>query len=285
MVDIPSILRANLFGKAEVAASDENAPATSLSLTLTGVIADTDPAKGFALIGPAGSPVRVYAVGSSIPGGVKLHAVYPDRVLLDRNGAIEALLMPKRSSIGAPLPPQLAAPPNVAERVQQLVRNNPSMIGDIIRPQAVLADGKQRGYRVYPGPNAQAFTSLGLRPGDLVTAINGTALDDPARGGEIFATLGSVAEARVTVVRNGSQQELPLNLALAVQEAERSVANQTNALPPTNPVQTALPPGANALAPLPVPVPGQPLQVPGQMPLPPSSLGATSVAPNANQSR
>ena len=42
-------------------------------------------------------------------------------------------------------------------------------------------DGKLRGMRVYPGTNAQAFNRLGLRPGDLVTAINGTTLDDQTR--------------------------------------------------------------------------------------------------------
>ena len=85
----------------------------------------------------------------------------------------------------------------------------------------MLADGRQRGYRVYPGPNQAAFNRLGLRPGDLVTAINGTTLDDPTKGGEIFSTLSSVAEARVTVIRNGSQQELVLNLADVTNEADR----------------------------------------------------------------
>src|SRR5262249_25703689 len=77
--------------------------------------------------------------------------------------------------------------------------------------------------RVYPGRNRQAFTRLGLRPGDLVTAINGTPLDDPARGQEIFSTLGSSSEARVTVMRNGKQQDLTLNMAQMAQDAEQLI--------------------------------------------------------------
>ena len=98
--------------------------------------------------------------------------------------------------------------------------SNRGLIADIMRPQPVFAQGKQRGYRVYPGRNRQAFTRLGLRPGDLVTAINGTPLDDPARGQEIFQTLGSSSEAHVTVMRNGQQQDLTLNIAQVAQEAE-----------------------------------------------------------------
>ena len=221
-VDVPSILRANIFGQAAVSADPGSAPATSLSLVLSGILADEDPQRGYALIGPSATAIKVYAVGAMLPGGVKLHSVLPDRVLLDRGGTVESLLLPRRSSAGTAPPPPTAA---AMDRVQQVVRDNPGIIGEIMRPQAVLADGKQRGYRVYPGPNQAAFNRLGLRPGDLVTAINGTALDDPARGGEIFGTLGSVAEARVTIVRNGAQQELMLNLADVANEAERLAAD------------------------------------------------------------
>jgi general secretion pathway protein C len=111
----------------------------------------------------------------------------------------------------------------IAERMRQLIASEPGVISDIMRPQPVFAQGKQRGYRVYPGRNRQAFIRLGLRPGDLVTAINGTPLDDPARGQEVFSTLGSSSEAHVTVMRNGRQQDLTLNMAQVAQEAEQLV--------------------------------------------------------------
>jgi general secretion pathway protein C len=98
----------------------------------------------------------------------------------------------------------------------------------------VFAQGKQRGFRVYPGRNRQAFTRIGLRPGDLVLAINGTPLDDPSRGQEIFNTLGSSSEAHVTVMRNGRQQDLTLQMAQIAQEAEALVGggNDGAAQPP-----------------------------------------------------
>jgi general secretion pathway protein C len=104
--------------------------------------------------------------------------------------------------------------------MRKLITEQPSLLADVMRPQPVFANGKQTGYRVYPGRNRAAFGRLGLRPGDLVTAVNGTPLDDPEHGQEIFRTLGSSPEAHVTVTRGGQQQDLTLNLAQVTQEAE-----------------------------------------------------------------
>ena len=241
-IDLTALLGANLFGRSVPAGSaDGGAPVTSMALVLVGVLADDNPQRGLAILGPSATAARVYLTGSSVPGGAKLHAVYADRVLLDRGGVIESLMLPRRQAVGGPAPPP---PPSmgIANRMQQLVTENPGLIGDIIRPQPVLADGRQRGYRVYPGPNQDAFNRLGLRPGDMVTAINGTALDDPARGGEIFGTLSNAGEARVTVMRNGRQQDLVLNLAQVVAEAEKMAKPAAPAGPP--PQGQSIPPPA-----------------------------------------
>ncbi len=94
-----------------------------------------------------------------------------------------------------------------------MAETNPSAFAEIIRPQPVFANGVQRGYRVYPGRNRAQFSKLGLVPGDLVLSINGTPLDDPQRGMEIFNTMGSADRVTVTVERNGQSQELTLNMA------------------------------------------------------------------------
>jgi general secretion pathway protein C len=223
VVDVPSILRANLFGQSAPTPGSANAPLTTMALLLAGVFADQDEKRGFAMLGTSAADVKLYRVGESVPGGARLHAVQVDRVMLDRGGTIEALLIPPRTGAGGSAPLITTSPAASAsmERVQQLVRENPAIIGQVIQRQAVLADGKLRGMRVFPGTNAAAFNKLGLRPGDLVTAINGTALDDQTRSNEIFNTLSGAAEARVTVVRNGSQQDLVLNLADVANEAER----------------------------------------------------------------
>lgn len=234
VVDVPSILRANLFGQSAPGAGNGPAPVTSLPLLLAGVIADTDEARGFAMVGTGTQDIKFYKVGDVLPGGARLRGVLVDRVLLDRGGTVEALLLPPRTSLalGVAPPPAPPAPAASVERVQQLMRENPGILGQVIQRQAVFADGKLRGMRVYPGPNAAAFSRLGLRPGDLVVAINGSRLDDQTRSNEIFGTLANSAEAHITVARNGAEQDLLLNLAEVANEAEQLVQPPAGEVPP-----------------------------------------------------
>ena len=232
--DVGTIINAHLFGVAgapDAGATDPNAvAATQMALVLVGTIAHTDPAKGYAIIGDSAATAKVYAVGKTITGGTKLHAVYPDRAILDRGGKLEALLLPKKFSGGgmaaAPLP---QANPMLGQRLQELAAQNPGAITEIIRPQPVFANGQQRGYRVYPGRNRQQFSRLGLMPGDLVTAINGTPLDDPARGMEILQSMNSATQVTVTVERNGQSSQININNAVVA--AESAAAALPEAIP------------------------------------------------------
>lgn len=241
-IDAAVIANAHLFGAAPVAtaANAANAPRTNMALVLTGTIAANDPKGGLAILGPNANSVLVYAVGDNVPGGARLHAVYQDRVLLDRNGSLEALMLPRQVLQGGVAPPISQPPSFAAEHVRQLINENPGAFADVIRPQPVFAGGKQRGYRVYPGRNRQAFLRLGLRPGDLVVSINDTPLDDPARGEEIFGTLASASEAHVTVMRNGRTQDLTLNMSQIASEADQVAGDEGQSGGST---QTA-PPGA-----------------------------------------
>ena len=117
------------------------------------------------------------------------------------------------------------------DRMRKLVNDDPGVIGQVMRPQPVFAGGKMRGFRVYPGANRQAFARMGLRAGDLVTAINGTPLDDKDRAQEIFGTLNSSTDARVTITRANRQQELVLNIAQIAAEAEQLGAGGDGMIP------------------------------------------------------
>jgi general secretion pathway protein C len=286
-IDVASITNGHLFGTVAVQAasgSAADATQTSMQLVLTGIIAGTNPKVGFAIVGENATAAKVHAVGDNVPGGAKLHSVFSDRVLLDRNGHLEYLTLPHTSSAVLHSNPVQAAVPNqnpAFDRVRRLITEDPSALSDIMRNQPVLMQGKLRGFRVYPGRNRQAFTRLGLRSGDLVVAINGTPLDDPARGDEIFRTIGSASEARVTVMRNGQQQDLSLNMAQVAQEAEEAVAGAdaqpTSIAPPTPqplPTPPAPAPTPDGLRPPSMPMPGPQATMPQtpqmpQMPSPP----------------
>jgi general secretion pathway protein C len=255
-VNVATITGAALFGKNVAPAPNERNPVQSnIPLVLTGIMSANDPRDGLAILGPSATVQKVYAVGDNVPGGAKVHSVLLDRVVLDRNGTLEYLALPKNSQ-GGGIP--ITAPPTtnalqtenpVVERMRRMMTDDPGLMADIMRPQPVFAQGKQRGYRVYPGRNRAAFTRLGLHPGDLVTAINGTPLDDPSRGQEIFRTIGSSTEAHVTVMRNGQQQDLTLNMAQVAQEAESMTSGQ--GAPPAEPLQPGAPAEPAPTAPAP----------------------------------
>jgi general secretion pathway protein C len=229
---VDRIVAAHLFGRVTADApveviAQEDAPDTQLSLELRGTIAASEENRALAIIAERGGAERIYFIGDAVPGGASLHAVYFDRVLLRRAGRLEALRLPRADS--APAQRRAAAPPPVARTaparaasVQEIVQQNPTAITEVIRPQPVFRDGVQQGYRVYPGRQREQFAQLGLRPGDLVTQINGMALDDPARGMEIFRSLADATSVTVTVDRNGDIQLLTLDTAALQQSLQNT---------------------------------------------------------------
>jgi len=225
---LATILDAHLFGAAPSAAGGD-APPTSMPLVLTGVIAvKGHPDAGQAIIGGNAGDTKLYSVGAAVSGGAHLHAVYDDRVLLERNGALETLMLPRNALNG------VAYAPVTATR-GDLLQGNPDVLAGLLRVQPVFSQGKLSGYRIFPGGprGTQAFSQLGLKPGDLITAINGTTLDDPGRALEILQTLSSSGSAAVTVSRNGSPMEVNLNLAtLQLDQAGPQTGSAAQPAPP-----------------------------------------------------
>lgn len=229
-LDLARIAAAQLFGALAAApverttsgsADPEHAPATTLPLVLTGVFARTDPAAGYAIIGDSAANARLQAVGASLQGGATLRAVHPDHVLLERNGGFETLSLPRHQAAWA-TPTAPAAAPTSTDRARDLLARDPNAIAQVMRWQQVLADGATRGFRVYPGSNEKVFRALGLKPGDLLTAINQVPLDGPARGEEIMTTLASSGRVTVTLSREGREQNLALDLEQAMRSVQKS---------------------------------------------------------------
>ena len=236
---LATIVDGHLFGSAQAAAGGSDAPPTTMQLILTGVIADRNqPNRGEAIIGANAADAKLYSVGAAISGGAHLHAVYSDRVLLERDGRLETLMLPR-----TPLPggrsTQAAAVGTEGYR-----SSNPALLAGLVRVQPVFSQGKLSGYRIFPGPHgAHAFTQLGLHPGDLILAINGTSLDDPTQALQVLQTLSTAGSATVTVSRNGTPQEVNLNLAELSQDEQAGAADSGSAAsqPPSSPGGGTLP--------------------------------------------
>jgi hypothetical protein len=156
-------------------------------------------------------------------------------------------------------------------------------------PSFDSAAGKLRGFRAFPGRNRQIFSKLGLKSGDLVTAINGTPLDDPQRSQEVFNTIQTSDHVTVTVERGGQKQDITLNIAqVAAQASEDLESGQNGAsAAPTDAQAASSAPAADAETPQrpagAPPQPGAPGPGPRAVPNPGQPPGTPPSNDNANQ--
>jgi general secretion pathway protein C len=199
------------------------APETRLQLTLSGLFASDDPQEARAIIGDPGGQEQSYAVGDPLPGGATLSEIYADRIILKRGGGFETLRLPRDQSVaGAPrvshrdaMRLNTSRGDNRAaafERYRQEIKQNPATFLNYVRVTPYKQDGRFVGFALQEGPKAEAFTELGLSPGDVVTAINGVQIETPADGMRAMQALGEGDSVNVTLLRNGVETTLNLNL-------------------------------------------------------------------------
>lgn len=225
-VNAQAIAAAHLFGEpdAEDAAATpvveernfEDLPDARVSFSLKGTVAASDSEQSVAIIADTSKEEKVYSVGETIQPGTTIHEIHRDLVVLNQNGALSKLKLPREFPQGTS--PARRSAPSVNRRsgqntqsIQNVVAQNVSKLADVIRPTPYFVGGQQQGFRVYPGRDRRKFAALGLRPGDLIKDIDGAALTDPKQAMEIFQNLGSAEQVSVTVERNGQPQVLVLN--------------------------------------------------------------------------
>ncbi|MDN3649125.1 type II secretion system protein N [Reinekea marina] len=170
-----------------------DAPETSLDLTLHAVMAQGD-GKGFAIIGQRNGSGEVFSVEEDIFGQAKLTKVFADRVILDRNGRLETLRYEQIASEGLLQPvSSIAKSSGTADSFQEALQQANQAVatgGDLqSQVQGMVAYVAQRantdpeafinemglqptegGYQVTR--QARQLQMVGLRPGDIVTAVN-----------------------------------------------------------------------------------------------------------------
>ncbi len=207
-----------------------------LNLVLRGTLAEADPQRGIAVLAGEGGVEQAWRVGEELPGGTVLVAVYPDRAVLRRNGTELTLSLPVEPAPTAPAatpvagssssrpaagPASAAATPGAAPAanpgrvdwtaMQRQIAADPAGFARQFSAQPVIENGRMTGVRLAGGDPA-LMTRLGLKPDDVVTSVNGIALDSPARVTELLANLKSAARLEATVQRGGKPATLSVDL-------------------------------------------------------------------------
>ena len=196
-----------------VASTPVDAPDTRLKLVLHGVFASEEPGKARAIIADPKGKEEHYAVGDSLPGNAELSEVYPDRVILQRNGRYETLrLLPDSRSKARPVARSHVQ--TLGKRheqrireIRQKIKQSPNTLIDAVRPRPFMGKGGvMAGYTLMPGRDPALFRELGLRPGDVVVQINDIRLDSKENGMRALKSIQSGDHASMTLLRGGQEQ-------------------------------------------------------------------------------
>ncbi len=231
-VNIAQLKTLAIFGKAEAPKQEQQQPVveqatvTQLNLSLVGVIVSSDENSARAMIA-AGDKQDLYPVGGTLPVGnnVTLSKVLNDRVIINNNGQYESLMLydpnapvvsqpaatsartgiqqiaPQTATYAARPGPEMQSPdPSRDPALAEVSRN----LSDVLAMTIERDHGQVIGYRIRPGRDAEKFKSLGLQPDDVVTAINGMPLTNPAKIMEVYKNMGNTTSASLEIKRSGS---------------------------------------------------------------------------------
>ncbi|MCF5845678.1 GspC family type II secretion system variant ExeC [Aeromonas veronii] len=213
-LELGEVSRLALFGKAipkaqAKAAVAANAPRTQLNAQLNGVLASSDPAKSIAIIAMSGIQ-NSYGIGDMIDGTqARIRQVYPDRVIIERDGRDETLML-DGEEYGKPLPQTNAAP---LGSLRSELMADPGKITDYLNISPVQVDGRMTGYRLNPGSNPEFFNQSGLQANDLAISINGLDLRDNMQAMQAMQQMAGATEMTVTVERQGEQFDIYVRLS------------------------------------------------------------------------
>ena len=209
---------------------EKGARETRLNLKLRGVVASSEEGLGFAII-EQNSQQDIYAVEDKLPvqGNVTLAKVMRGRVVLDNGGTYELLelfddseLNAQAAALPAPAPEESsptaidrsgdASASAVAQGYRERLYENPQSLAEVVSVSAVRENGQLLGYRIAPGKEREQFELLGFQPGDLVTSVNGIALDDPANTLSLYQAMRSASEAVFELQRDGTPVTVSVSL-------------------------------------------------------------------------
>lgn len=222
--DLALLQSLNLFAADGVPAPSSALPAlnTALNLRLEGVMLAGDPAANQAVILSAGRRGS-YRTGDELPAGanIRVAGIERDHVVIDNRGQREVLWLfnvaPSSGqgnvNPGAQLSGTAAAglvpPPGTEERVLKTAARLAEIIS--VAPEAV--NGRLVGYRLTPGMRLKEFVQLGFQTNDIVTAVNGIALNDVANLPKLYSLMDGATEVSFSLLRDGAPLQLNVKLS------------------------------------------------------------------------
>lgn len=206
---------------------------SSLELIITGIMASDDTEAGIAFIRNTQGEEKKFKVGDDVYGLATLDAIHEDYLVLRRNGGKQERLSLSKNRLSTSSQPKTSTNQQDAQKTassariashikkpedwQQMVNGqkfDPNKIAQMASKVNVVRDGQGQitGLRVANLAGAGNLMNQGLRANDQIVAVNGVkiAMNNIL---ELRKQLESSSSAQVTVLRNGKQLNLNLNLS------------------------------------------------------------------------
>jgi hypothetical protein len=105
-----------------------------------------------------------------------------------------------------------AVPPGHLSRVEVdrvlVTQGPPWVLRRVICEEVLRNDGKFSGWRLASVPDE--WSGIDLKPGDVVTRVNGLPLETPDEAWEAWKSVAGAAELKITVMRDGAARQVTL---------------------------------------------------------------------------
>jgi type II secretion system protein C len=217
-VDAPTVSAASATRGS--AAADSSITLRPGQLYLVATVPGSNKHEGMARIGTSRENPQTYSAGALLVNGARIAEIHRDHVLLEREGErVDLYLHTLAAQAGRPADPLIM----VSDAV--LTRPPPPMtrevLTDYLRPSPVFKDETLHGYQVYPGRKAGVFSQLGLRSGDVITAINDAPVLETSGAIEALKEITKGTSVVVSVERSGKSERLLLDGTLITSDLEQ----------------------------------------------------------------
>lgn len=184
---------------------------TSLNLVLSGVMLGSK--GGCALLSADGAPEAAYCMGEAILPGVRLDALYRDRIVISRNGVRELVMLKDADTVAlasGAVPAQsivqtISPRRHVVQRRElQQQLNRPEFLSQAL----IVPNPGGGGFLVREVQSGSLYEQLGLRPGDVIRAVNGQALQSVDQVMQMYQQFSTMGRVVVEVQRQGRTESL-----------------------------------------------------------------------------
>ena len=188
------------------------APDTRLKIVLKGTISSDDSRFSHAIIADASGNEESYTVGDVVSGGIEVHEILADRVILMSSQRYETLRLLRDEIKGVLVASGLTSTQKMVRRSDStalpILKESPVSLNDLVSPQPVRVGGKFIGFRLKPLKDPHLLDKLGLQRGDVITLINEVDLDSPMKGMQALNSISSGDYVNMNLRRNGQDMSL-----------------------------------------------------------------------------